>query len=504
MPTSDLSKTLKKQLMKSRIKSLLLILTFFTPALFFLALGFQAWSQLSHKWVILFCLSSFTILTGFLYKYISRKNVIVTSYAEDEFLPQNRESWGSQEKEIWEDAIEEVKKLVAEAPDINDVFQKHPLALAEFIAAKYNDRHKFDITPIEGLILVEEVSRRFRNVVQNHIPLVEQITLKRALMAYSITQNRYVSMLRKYVPLAWTASEFYRNPAGKISESVTGVKKEVFDDLTLAAQQKFKTWFLFQCSEVLMDLYSGRLSVARTDLSTSEAYNNDQFHLDQGTEPIRMVLVGQISSGKSTFVNRLKQETVAEVGMLRTTRSKTIYQTALNDEVSLHICDLPGLDNKSNSLESILSEIVSADLVVWLVKASQPAKKLDQELRQHFDNYFREATNITQKKPKILGVLTHIDQLHSVGLKDKGEIPQIISEAIQYNQEIINPDAILPLNNQTDDGLEEIKSKIEEFLGDALQVQLNRRRVASNKRGVGVQLKRLGTGFTGAVNIFKV
>src|SRR5262249_15195001 len=65
-----------------------------------------------------------------------------------------------------------------------------------------------------------------------------------------------------------------------------------------------------------IDLYAGHLTLSDEELRT--ARDEDARTVGEPVGPIRLILMGQVSAGKSSLVNALAQETRASVGPLPT------------------------------------------------------------------------------------------------------------------------------------------------------------------------------------------
>jgi tRNA U34 5-carboxymethylaminomethyl modifying GTPase MnmE/TrmE len=138
--------------------------------------------------------------------------------------------------------------------------------------------------------------------------------------------------------------------------------------------------------------------------------------------------------------------------------------------------DLQGLDGKEKNEKVSLDEITKSDLVLWVLKANQSARKLDIELKKKFDEFYKKEKNLGRKKPKILALLTHVDKLN-----DKK--PSIIEDALKYNEEQLTPDAILPLSlnpNLEFYNLDSLKEYIQKAYVTGINTQLNRRKIEHN------------------------
>ncbi|MFY0663705.1 MAG: hypothetical protein JXQ97_03715 [Natronospirillum sp.] len=90
-----------------------------------------------------------------------------------------------------------------------------------------------------------------------------------------------------------------------------------------------------------------------------------------------------------------------------------------------------------------VNEIIDSDLVLWMVKATQPARKPDAELLKRL-NQRLESSKTFLAKPMIVGLITHGDQLppKSAGIPDNwlesaDQKSQIIREAKGYIENML-------------------------------------------------------------------
>lgn len=492
----------KFRLLRLRVRYFFLFLCISTPLVFYIALGVHAWSELPNKWLILLALTMTSALSGLTYKYCFKAGGEVEVDISTEFEPSNKKSWGLQEEKIWQDAKAEALRRIDLAPDLVDVLQRHPLAMADFVAEKYGSKSKLDINALEALVLVEEVSKRYRMILQDRFPFIEEITLQRVDQISRAANSDLVKSTVKYAPWVINAYQVLTNPGGKAFESVFGdVKGELLDASIKTLQLRLKQIFLFECIEVLMDLYSGRFLIANDALAHSAEFSKDGEHLNIGLEPLRIVIIGQISSGKSTLVNRLCDEIVAEVDILPTTDKLTVYEINLPSGVEIRLCDLPGLDSNPENTNMLFEQVISSDLVLWCLKATQSAKSLDQQFSKRLDKYFADPKNVSVKPPKKMGVLTHLDLLEKVAAEKKLSLDNVLKQAADYNLNTVSLDSIFMLKHN-DEALKKIQTQIDYYLEEALQVQLNRRRSASMDRGFSVQFQRLIEGSKGIAKLF--
>ena len=125
--------------------------------------------------------------------------------------------------------------------------------------------------------------------------------------------------------------------------------------------------------------------------------------------PVRIVLIGQVSAGKSSLLNALAQEVKCAVGPLPTTSRVSEYLLDLEGHPAVTLVDMPGLDERAGAASELNAQAERADLILWVASATQPARELD---RRALDD-FRACANaqLARRAPPVLLALTHVDEL---------------------------------------------------------------------------------------------
>ncbi|MEH6451488.1 MAG: GTPase, partial [Psychromonas sp.] len=406
---------------------------------------------------------------------------------EDE-LVKPATDWSQNEILIWEKSKIHSRALLVTKNEWNELDQVG-LAVMEFVAIEY-DKKALDFTIPEGLQLFEEISRRYKLVVKEYIPVIDILKISHLKASYDAF-DKYGDVGQKVIKAAvWAnhAKNAYMNPT-KLAidllsqQSTSGMTKGFVDDMQLNAKQAL----LDEITSVAIDLYSGRFSFEESEVTESSVANKDSQRLAPELEPIRIVMVGQTSSGKSSIINVLKEDLVAEVDVLPSTDGTTVYNAKL-DETDVRVIDLQGLDGNQKTQQSMLSEMTQADLIVWVLKANQPARELDKTLNAKFCDYYHNGSNISRKKPAVICVVNQVDKLKPVNewappynleqpTTAKGKI---INQALAYNQKLLMPDRMLALAiapDQKSFGVEVLKQTIRDEITDANNVQRNRQRM---------------------------
>ena len=406
--------------------------------------------------------------------------------------------WSQKELSIWNDSKHHVRQQLMVDIEWGNLDQTG-LEVLEFVAKKF-DKKSLDFSIPEGLKLFEEVSRRYKLVVREHIPGIEYLKVSYIKAGYE-AYDKYGELGQKIVKAAiWGnhLKNLYLNPLKVVSDlgreqATSSMTKGVVDDMQYAAKQAL----LDEVAAVAIDLYSGRFSIEDEALRASDVSEIDEQRFAPELEPVRIVLVGQTSSGKSSLINALKQELVAEVDVLPSTDTSTVYNAFVDDN-DVRVVDLQGLDGNPKTEALMLKEMTQADVVLWVLKANQSARDLDKQLKDRFDAFYDDPKNISRKKPIVVSVVNQVDRLKPV---DEWQPPydlenptstkaKIIAQALEYNHILLQTDIVLPLAiapEKVQFGLDTLRQTLIERIADANNVQRNRQRLEAMKRGTSVK-----------------
>ncbi|MEZ9009431.1 GTPase family protein [Vibrio sp. 10N.247.311.59] len=406
--------------------------------------------------------------------------------------------WSQKELSIWNDSKHHVRQQLMVDIEWGNLDQTG-LEVLEFVAKKF-DKKSLDFSIPEGLKLFEEVSRRYKLVVREHIPGIEYLKVSYIKAGYE-AYDKYGELGQKIFKAAiWGnhLKNLYLNPLKVISDlgreqATATMTRGVVDDMQYAAKQAL----LDEVAAVAIDLYSGRFSIEDEALKVSDVSELDEQRFAPELEPVRIVLVGQTSSGKSSLINALKQELVAEVDVLPSTDTSTVYNAFVDDN-DVRVVDLQGLDGNPKTEALMLKEMTQADVVLWVLKANQSARDLDKQLKDRFDAFYDDPKNISRKKPIVVSVVNQVDRLKPV---DDWQPPydlenptstkaKIIAQALEYNHILLQTDIVLPLAiapEKVQFGLDTLRQTLIERIADANNVQRNRQRLESMKRGSSVK-----------------
>jgi predicted GTPase len=173
--------------------------------------------------------------------------------------------------------------------------------------------------------------------------------------------------------------------------------------------------FVMEVGRAAIDLYGGNLRVSGEALAgyVSEDTGRDLAAIDaRGAEPLRILVAGQGGAGKSSLVNALAGEVGAAVDTLPTTTDYAAYKLTHAGLPAALLIDSPGLTG-AGAPAALIQNADAADMVLWVSSAGQAARDVDGKALAAVRDHFAAEPN--RRRPPMLLVLTHIDQLRPFG-----------------------------------------------------------------------------------------
>ena len=475
----------------------LMLLCFLIPFLVLLGFGIIFIYQNDMMLHLIGLMLALTALSGVIHGLLglARKAPKETKTADKVDMLQ-RSDWTNIDWTAWSSISVDIDHHMSQDPDWEnlkalsiDILSK----VSKFYRPKQSES-EFAFTLPEILLVIEKVSFKYRKFVLENVPLSENINFSTAKKAY-ILKNK----AEKFMPLY----DLYRairlfTPVGIISELRGNIISHVFDDVNNSVQNKLKRKLLEEVAEVAVDLYSGRFKVSDSTLQPSLEALKDTRREAVPMDPLRVLLIGQQSSGKSSLVNALVDDLVAEVSAIPATDKLTIHRCEVEDTDILHLVDTPGIDGGESICQLLVEQMTHSDLILWVLKANQPGRQIDTELMNRFYAFYQSPENLHRKKPTVLMLLNQVDRLQPSNewsppykLTDTTSAKaQTIKAALDYNHILFPHEEILPVCSSTDRGqynIDVVKTTINKLCEAGINTQLNRRRI--EQRGKGVKLK---------------
>ncbi len=311
-------------------------------------------------------------------------------------------------------ARDRVETIAAEAigrppTDINDykrVFER----VFDEVSKSFHPETRMSIlefTVPEVLLAIHDVSGRLRERILAEVPGSDVVTVRDVKRIYDIYRN--YGWVLEVLPHVGGVLRLVSNPLTAVAQSFRGILSEqATSELSKAALNRILRIFIQELGEIAIDLYAGRYRNKAID--AIERVREEAPAVER-LIPIRLLIAGQVNSGKSSLTNALLgavKASVSELPSLEGTREFRIDAQSLFD---LIVCDSVGIasDSSSKAKQDLVDAAGQADLIIWVSRATQPARSIDLEILRKLRSSF--AANLKLRPPPILLVLSHIDQL---------------------------------------------------------------------------------------------
>ncbi len=403
--------------------------------------------------------------------------------------------WRPEDAAAFRAAQDLIAQRIDEPMD-TEAFQALAREVVETVAANApGGKGVLDFTLPEALLLVEQVAGRFRADLRAVVPFSDRITLAHGAWIW-----RHRGRLRH----AQTAYSAVRHgvriaanpPAGLVGilDSALGSRSQGY--LAAEGLASLQSILLEEIASAAVDLYSGRLRFSDAELLEIQiaATGRDRARIAAPDAPLRVVLAGQVSAGKSSLVSALAATDLTETDTAPTTANGTVYEVEIAG-MPCHLLDMPGLDGGARARDSLVAELLEADIILWVVRADRPARAPD---RQALDAWTARLAEEPMRRPApLVPVVTAVDTLtegwpyreHALPAEARARIAEICAHV---EQELGLP-APIPVSLVTPEwNVSRLREAIAGTLPEALACQRNRARLAGRGGAMSGALAEAG------------
>jgi hypothetical protein len=411
--------------------------------------------------------------------------------------PKIPDYWLERDRQIHRQMLPELLELLKANPQWPQL-PDNGLLVIRRVAESYRSgakRAEWAFTAPELLAIVEQVSRRYRRVLKTHVPGVDHLRLSTLM-----TVNE---QLDRFGPWATKAFNTYRvlrmvTPDGLVAEALSQLRGEVFHGLSDELQGRLKYLLMLEVLRAAIDLYGGHFRFDDEQIKLSDAARQDTQRMAAPVEPIRIGFIGQVGAGKSSLINALTGSLRAEVSALPATEGVQVYECRIDGTTAIHLVDLPGLNGEPKTEKLLFEQVQDCDLLLWVLKANQPARALDQSLRRRLNAWFAQPRNTDHRPPTVIGVLSQIDRLAA-----DPQAP-VIGEALAFNRELLGVEQIVPVALEPAQvNLDTLRRVVSEQFAVAANVQLNRRRREAGEFSMSREAQRLQQAAKGVLSLWR-
>ena len=403
-----------------------------------------------------------------------------------EDVEENHE-WTDHEREIYRATCDDIETNTTEPVPWPEM-QNRAMDVVKGVANRFSDGGNgiLSFTVPEALLLTERAASRYRRVIRDNIPLSDSVSVGTLYWVWEHGDeiSRGVSIVDKVRRAVRAIADPHVAAIREIEGWISG---DHWNYVGVEFQSELQRRLLKEIASAAVDLYSGRLKYSDAELlekrlnETLEDLKRTAALLD----PLRILVVGQTSTGKSSIVDVLTTgKAPPEIDAPPTTEGLATYEMTI-DDFHCHLVDTPGFDTTKKRHGDLMSELTQCDLVIWAVRANRPARNLDHELLKRFNEWF--AKHQKRRKPPVLAVATGIDLLPfptewPSDNRISGAHETTIEKAVLAIADDIGLEKPIPVCARKPNwNIDAVKSSIEFSLRDAVQTQLNRRRLRKKR-----------------------
>ncbi len=322
--------------------------------------------------------------------------------------------WGLREKEAWrlvEQIGDETEPFsFTEAEPIRKVLEHTVDAVAKhFHPGTSRARLRFSLP--EALLLAERLSRKLRVAILTYVPGAREIHFSDVAWAKEVYDSYSASAKRVYSSgdIASRLVRLFRNPEGaSLAEIGRLLVGPVGGFLSHRVRAEFTILLIREIGRAAIDVYSGRLRLADDELQIAARAENEAAKEDLAG-PIRILLAGQVNAGKSSLLNAMAEQVQRTAGATPTRDYPAELMLKLAGRPEVILVDTPGIGNEPATLRTLADQTKRADLILWVVSATQPARTLDVQALQEMRNACSKDPD--RRMPSVLCAVTHIDEL---------------------------------------------------------------------------------------------
>ncbi len=327
-------------------------------------------------------------------------------------------NWSQTQKDAWTSVESICERIETEKPALDDwnAYMALFRETVETVAAHFHpdQEHPFLEMRVPDLLhIVELLAHDLRVLTSEHIPGSHIVTINDVMKGHRGI-NRLLKIYDWYriaifsvAPVNAIVNEIRQRITGKTASLVYN---EMHRYLTWACVRKVGFYAI--------RLYSGELDFTPEQMESyvSSRSERDQLltqkkDLELASEPLRIVVVGQTNSGKSSLINRLFGDLKTAVDVVPTTSTVQPFVLERDGLPAAIVIDTGGYADSTSqggSMEPIEQALDSADLIILVGGANRPARDADKNLLRSLRERFRKKN---QESPECIVALSHIDQL---------------------------------------------------------------------------------------------
>ena len=434
-----------------------------------------------HGWLLPFLVVTTAVLATFrLITWAFSRRILPTPTGQP--VVGGNPEWSSRERDAYLRLSAEVKAKLTEPVPWSDL-QQMALTILQRSAEEISGGKKsaMDFSIPEALLLADRIITRLRGDLRRYVPMADTVSISTLLWLWE--KKLWFQRTVKAGQIGYRLYRGVTNPlAAILQEAQNLLMSPEMGNLQFAGQAMLQQIILEEVISAAIDLHAGYLRFTEAELLEIElaATEADLGRTPVADLPLHILVVGQISAGKTSLINALAEESLGETDITPTTKGLTTHKVGLG-EADLTFVDSAGIDGSHAVEDHLLAELLQADLIIWAIRANRPARAPDAalltRLRQSCDQALR-------RRPPIVIALTGVDLLlrgwpFAENLLPKSAMSLLGEVIAACSQELDEPCVVPVCLAEPGWNLDALESVILSYAPEALMVQRNRRRLES-------------------------
>jgi len=434
-------------------KLFLIVPIFLIVAPFLLAFGFGLWYLFEKGWLFYWLVGALGVLIVVKIHFALLKNKKITIFANKPEVEPSKQ-WGDKDDEVFA-KIKEFSKSIDKSSIHLDKTLPNRLLDVGIMTTQEVASHYYPDSQDPALEVSLPHLLKISELVLNDMrkELIEKIPF-----SHSVTINHFLRV-PKIVDIFNDASSSYRlgrmvfNPLGSL---VSELKDRITNKLFSYSKDELLRWsidfYILKVARYSIDLYGKNITLNDFELPTSLSQESTT---SSKTSPLKIVVIGQVNTGKSSLINALFDQDKAIVDNTPLQSGIQYYEYSTQDQIDTLLVDTQGYQNidiKDKNYHAIISEIKSSDIILLLLASTNAAREADRVLLEGIKSHF--VKNPKLRSPIIIGLLNQIDRLSPIKQwnppfdLNHPKTPKEINlqKVINVVQKELNLDTIIPIN----------------------------------------------------------
>jgi uncharacterized protein len=384
------------------VLNLLLVL----PVLLLSGLGVYGLSQTGQEKTLVLVFAAFYAFVGLMKILLKKKTITSADYpavtANGDWPPEATEIWAR--INALAETLNPADYPLTDSQRLMELAKKVTGEVAGYYSST-KDKSGLDVPLRNILYITEKVSRDMRCLLDDKIPFSHLLTVNNGLQIWKwkarLESGHFLFRMGSLLlsPVSSLPRELKQFFIGKAAAYPIG---------------SFERWLLQTLVKTIayyaIELYGGQ----SVPLRITETEQEPELTASTSSKkPLRVLIAGQLKSGKSSLVNALSAELKAPIDVLPLTGTLTAYKLNHDQIGDLLIFDSPGYDNEKAWYEPEPDQNLGGfDLIFLVCAANQAARDADVKFMSALRTWFDQ--HLKRRFPPVLGIVTHIDQLRPI------------------------------------------------------------------------------------------